>query len=225
MSTNTNTSTPLNETIYLMRDSLKEIGKKVKTEEVKEIKELLNKYDIVLKDDSDENDAILQYETFYDQLNECVLNKRKEIEDIEKMVNTLSGHGKVDDYSIILNKKKENTNHIIDCNNRIVKRIRKLESVVYNNKMKELDNMKQQRYIVDMKQQKIKSRGIKIERTEIPTQQQTFSLTPKQSFFSTLRQSSSYTPKQSFFFTSKQSSSYTPKQYIPKQEEKKRVFT
>ncbi|KAL7717895.1 hypothetical protein QTN25_004599 [Entamoeba marina] len=65
--------------IDAMNNKLKETEKEVNTTELEQVKDLLQKYDIVLKDNVDEMDLILKYETFYGQINEFVTNKRNDI--------------------------------------------------------------------------------------------------------------------------------------------------
>ncbi|KAL7715014.1 TLDc domain-containing protein [Entamoeba marina] len=126
--------------------NLEGVENDVNTVEVEEIKELLKKYDVVLKDDIDEKDIILKYETFYDQLGKFLENKRTEIDDVEEKINIFSGISANKKFSTLLNKKKNNANEIINCVNRIVERIRDAEFSIYSNRMKELDNMKVIRY-------------------------------------------------------------------------------
>ncbi|KAL7722955.1 TLDc domain-containing protein [Entamoeba marina] len=125
-----------------MKNSLKQIEKEVNSGEIEEIKRLVNKYDVILKSNEEEKELILKYETFYDELNENVSNKKKQINDIDEMMTTLSEFSPDDNFATIINKKKDNVNQIIDCINRIVERIKQLETTIYNNRIKELNNMK-----------------------------------------------------------------------------------
>ncbi|KAL7722954.1 hypothetical protein QTN25_000540 [Entamoeba marina] len=144
----------LTKLVDVMKNTLNQSEKEVNTTEVEQVKELLEKYDIVLKDDIDEKDLILKYESFYGQLKEFIFNKKEEIVNVEVMINNLSGLAYGSQFANILNKKKENTNQIIDCGNRIVERIREIETTIYNNRIKDLNNMKVER-LHELKQVKV----------------------------------------------------------------------
>ncbi|KAL7718762.1 hypothetical protein QTN25_003719 [Entamoeba marina] len=144
-----------------LKDSLKTIEKEVNSVEVEETTKLVKKYDVVIKDVVNEFDLILKYETFYDQLNKYVITKRKEINDVEELINSLSEFESGDSFTTILNKKKDNANQIIDCINKIVEKTKELETTIYNNKIKKLNNMKVNRY--DIVEQLVKRELVKQE--------------------------------------------------------------
>ncbi|KAL7714837.1 TLDc domain-containing protein [Entamoeba marina] len=142
-----------------MKKTLENIEKEVCTIEVEEVKRLLKKYDVVLKDDIEEKDLVLKYETFYDQLGEYILKKRERVEEVEEVEETLENYsGFVNDEKVmtIINKKKSNVNEIVDCINRVVRRIKELEVIIYNKRLRELEGMKVFRY--DDIEQKQKSK-------------------------------------------------------------------
>ncbi|KAL7716104.1 TLDc domain-containing protein [Entamoeba marina] len=140
----------LKKLIDTLNASLKKTEKEVNSDEVEETKKLVEKYDVILEGDVEEKELVLKYETFYDELNKSVLNKRNETVVVENDIKKLSEFINVGKFTTVLNKKKDNTNQIIDCINRIVDRIKLLETTVYNNRIKELDNMKVERYDVDL---------------------------------------------------------------------------
>ncbi|KAL7715192.1 TLDc domain-containing protein [Entamoeba marina] len=130
------------------RKPIDSLVKNEKTDEEKEVDELLKKYDIVLNGNMKDNKKILKYKSFYNELIKYEKNKRKDIEDMEienKMVFT-------DDDTISKKVKdmKDNANRIIDCINRIVERIKRNEKKIYKKKMQELDDMEVARHS-DMK--------------------------------------------------------------------------
>ncbi|KAL7719088.1 TLDc domain-containing protein [Entamoeba marina] len=125
-----------------MVDSLKEVGKEVNETEVEEVDKLLEKNDKELVEDIEEKELIVKYETFYDQLHKFVENKNREIVDVENSIKVLSGFAPDENFEKVLIKKKDNINKVINCVNRIVERIRDLETTIYNNRMKQLDEMK-----------------------------------------------------------------------------------
>ncbi|KAL7718499.1 TLDc domain-containing protein [Entamoeba marina] len=111
MSSNTKSFDDCIKTTNEMENFMRETEKEVNTVEAEEIKEMLNKYDIILKGDVDEKNVISKYEI-----------------------------------------EKNNADQVIKCFNRVLERIKELETNVYNNKMKELDDMELQKYN-DSKQQ------------------------------------------------------------------------
>ncbi|KAL7716176.1 TLDc domain-containing protein [Entamoeba marina] len=129
-----------------VKNALFRTEEEVNTIEVEEVKQLLQKYDVVLKNNNDELDLIMKYENIYDKVSDCLVKKRKDIDDIEKGIELISNSAHSHNFLTTLNKKKENVNQIIDCNNRIVERIRNLETSYYDNKLIELDNMRVEKY-------------------------------------------------------------------------------
>ncbi|KAL7719706.1 TLDc domain-containing protein [Entamoeba marina] len=141
MSTNTTSFDDFMKGMDILMNSLNDMEKEVNNDEVEEIKEVLKKYDVVLNNDTNEQDLILKYKTFYNQTNEFVNNKKKQIKDVEEKVKCLGQFANDEKFLKILNKKKSNVDQIINCINRIVERIKELETSIYNNKKKELNGV------------------------------------------------------------------------------------
>ncbi|KAL7719776.1 TLDc domain-containing protein [Entamoeba marina] len=128
---------------------MKETEIEVNTNEEKHVNEVLKKYDVILGHGVEETDLILEYKTFYNQLNEYILNKRSQIKNFEDATSDLSAYINVGNLKTVLNKKKDNLNRIIDCVNGIVEKIKTLEISICDNKIKKLDDMKLEKYSVD----------------------------------------------------------------------------
>ncbi|KAL7713263.1 TLDc domain-containing protein [Entamoeba marina] len=127
-----------------MNNILQGYEKEVYTIEVEHVQQILEKYGVILQDNTCEVDKITKYEVFYKELVEYILIKISEIDYMAKNLNGPSSNGR---FLKVVNKKKDNVNDVIDCVNKIVERIRKLETDIYNDRMKTLNNMEVQKYV------------------------------------------------------------------------------
>ncbi|KAL7722943.1 TLDc domain-containing protein [Entamoeba marina] len=148
MNTQINTSGDLNSINVDVMGSWNDIEKGVNVYEVEEVKELVEECDKILKEDTEVNDSIVKYEIIYKKLNDVVMKKNAQIKGLEERITKNKEPMNDDNLVTVLNKKKINTNRIIDCVNNIVKRIKEKEDVIYDNRMGELNNMEIERYDV-----------------------------------------------------------------------------
>ncbi|KAL7714399.1 TLDc domain-containing protein [Entamoeba marina] len=160
-------------------DKLNRIKKLTESVEARVVDKYNDKYNVDLKG-KDNVELIQKYETNHEQTKDMIEDKNKEIEEIQQLIDDLRNvkdkfvedHLNEDEafkhelseyldsidfdsFDEIIIQKKRNINKLVKCANSIVDKIITVEDDVYNNKQKELIDMKYNEYdIIDEKKSK-----------------------------------------------------------------------
>ncbi|KAL7712669.1 Glutamic acid-rich protein [Entamoeba marina] len=124
--------------------------------EMNNIQLLIKKYDIILVGNND-YELLIQYESLFEELNNLIKKHKNKIYEFERGIRIFPEIYVAEDYSEILLNKKKNINLLVDCSNRIIKRIGDKFVLSYQKILKTITNKRIEKFKIlqNPKQQKI----------------------------------------------------------------------